>query len=708
MKFEIKKITRMLGWVCSITLFSVVVAFAAPEDANTNLSITGYYSGISFESSTSPYCNGENRKYNTDHSLFITPAKNQGVYNSCWLFGTTGALETAIYKQFGESLDLSERMVMYAVSNSTGYLDNPFNAYVGKDTAYWGGDYGHEGVAMAYWTRGSVGGLISEELFPYYLYEPSDKKKQLCDIQKLSENSLDYYPSQIILLGKNDQYSGDNYSALTAAEYIQDTKDLIKAYGSVAAAYYHDDNQYSNNNGDTVYCYNQYGYYDYNLWRYVDEYDFDHEVLFVGWDDDYDFGEDHNKGAFLVKNSFGAYWGKPISGNGYFWLSYDCFYTDVLAVPQVVHKSDLYDRIYETDGTIFSDSGYRTGTFDPGDYGLMKRTYKTSSDSELLTGIMIYNDVPGNEYKVYYSDDDELTSETKWTELSIKSEGAVSVNDFSGYIQAMNEGYLTMRFVDAPAVSGNYSLAVVVRNSNGKGYVIHGTELSDPLCGTEENSSLWWDTSEINAGNINSARRLDDEDTYHINFTLKAYTKQIKTVVTYTEIPSIYEKGETFSGSSAIFNLESWFGSIPVYISATEGSAAKYITANVSNGKLTITVDSYLRSNLYNYSQRVYLGFKDEQGNEIRIPVIIGKEEDVSQTLYRDGVLYVNSNSGGNINIITATDKNTGKQIYVSSPILFSSFIVDLRCIKNTDARINLFTLDSNWIPNVSAFRYSM
>ena len=74
--------------------------------------------------------------------------------------------------------------------------------------------------------------------------------------------------------------------------------------------------------------------------------DSNHEVLIVGWDDDY--SADHfegvtKNGAWLVRNS----WGNNIGDNGYFWVSYQ----DKSLIPSCTIRS--YEEVSDDD-TIYN------------------------------------------------------------------------------------------------------------------------------------------------------------------------------------------------------------------------------------------------------------------------------------------------------------------------------------------------------------------
>ncbi|MBR5381535.1 MAG: leucine-rich repeat protein, partial [Oscillospiraceae bacterium] len=107
-------------------------------------------------------------------------------------------------------------------------------------------------------------------------------------------------------------------------------------------------------------CYRE----DTSAFFYTGEYDANHDIVLVGWDDSFgknNFVKGHrpqNDGAWLVKNSWGEDWGD----GGYFWVSYEdsCFPGYVTAYCGV-DEWDPNMYVYETDYTSEGYEGEEKG-----------------------------------------------------------------------------------------------------------------------------------------------------------------------------------------------------------------------------------------------------------------------------------------------------------------------------------------------------------
>lgn len=564
----------------------------------------GRYSGIVFEDETGPYCVGADRAWNTDHGAYVTAVGDQGDLGTCWLFSGFGTLESAILKQVGEPLSLSELYAYYAVSNSAEIISNPYPVYHYIGYEYPASVGGNEDLLMAYLARGTLGAAVTEADLPYS-FRPSAKK--LDEIQALGDRcAVDYYASQMITLGANREYSGSAYDAAAGAAYIRETKDLIKAFGGVTAGYHDstEDSDYVSEDG-----------YAGNLFV-QNAFITDHQVELVGWDDDYG-----SSGAFLVKNS----WGKSWNGDGYFWMSYNCYYTGVMAIPQVCRASDLFDRIYETDSsamTLKADLPAGAGC-------LLKRSYTTADREEDLTGIMICNATPDTSYTVYVTDDDVPTADSLWFRPGIRTGYALTGDGSSGTVTAEDIGYLTLAFTEPVRVGGSYTIAVAVENLSGD-YQIFGTYSFDSLADSADASVLSARASAFS----DCSEFADAAPKEALNFVLKAFTKSLP-AADWIAIPAVYGAGAAFaSDGSASVALNGWQGTdgpLPVFASPLSGTPDPFFSAEICETSLTLSADPALTGRLAvqklsAYAQRCYIGFRDPEGVEFRVPVTLGQE----------------------------------------------------------------------------------
>ncbi len=292
--------------------------------------------------------------YNTDvnYIAYATEVEDQSQTNYCWAYMADAVLESYLMKAgIAPNADFSEwDMVRQLTSGPYAFSD-----------LYSGGSYRQ---ALAYWTRGTM-------------YGPS---------LELHSSPTDYYVSETAELGR---YHRD--SAADKQTYIQKIKNLVVKYGAAGVSVFFTAQDRRQTTRDGAY------YYPQELSPGVN-----HGVTVVGWDDNFapqwfynsltTPQQPRNKGAFLVKNSWGKYDASSIGGNtGYYWISYDNYFQDAFAVTQVTERSKLYDRVYETDYRGFYDFSYGNS---------YSQTYQLGSGAQYLTGISTYVR-EGASYRIY-------------------------------------------------------------------------------------------------------------------------------------------------------------------------------------------------------------------------------------------------------------------------------------------------------------------
>jgi C1A family cysteine protease len=190
-----------------------------------------------------------------------TPVKNQGNCGSCWAFGTVGPLEQAILIKDGVTRDLAEQ---YLVScNIDGWSCNG---------GWWAHDY-HEWK----FATGEPGpGAVYEADFPYTATNAA------CNPPHTHHETI-----------ANWVYIG-NDSSVPSTDAI---KQAIYNYGPVSAAVCVN-TAFQNYQKGTIF----------NPTTSCST--INHAIVLVGWDD--------TKGAWRLRNSWGASWGE----SGYMWIAY--------------------------------------------------------------------------------------------------------------------------------------------------------------------------------------------------------------------------------------------------------------------------------------------------------------------------------------------------------------------------------------------------
>ncbi|MBP5274222.1 MAG: Ig-like domain-containing protein [Abditibacteriota bacterium] len=208
----------------------------------------------------------------------VNAVRDQNPFGSCWTFSATCSVESAAITELSDKNDYSELNII---------RETPFTVTLNS-----GGNW-HSSSAYYVNLYGPVleredpySGIVNGEI-PALSKDP---------VRKLAVKDIDYIANKI----------------LDDGEINEDKLDVVKSAvvnkGAVAVIYQHDDS-----------CYNEEknAYYAPETMSGAG-----HAVSVVGWDDDFSrenfLEEPAGDGAFLIRNSWGKYWGK----GGYYWMSY--------------------------------------------------------------------------------------------------------------------------------------------------------------------------------------------------------------------------------------------------------------------------------------------------------------------------------------------------------------------------------------------------
>lgn len=396
-------------------------------------------------------------KYNTADKGIFTPAKDQGIWGTCWAFASLSALETdaVLHGISSAGADFSEaHLAWFAYSAAQG--DDPLagEGYTASDPFDEGGNWARSTGTLARWS-----GAANEADYPYGdgmgNYSESDR----------------YDRSSGVIIRDTEILTSDS-----------EVKQWIMEHGSCTAAmlWY---NNYENTATSSYY----YSGTSSNI---------NHMITIVGWDDDYpstNFSvRPQGKGAWIVRDSNGA----DFHDNGYFMLSY---YDRSLSsfAGFTAQSADNFDKNYTYNAIGFSPCVYKQS-------GSKAANVFTASGNEELRAVSFYT---GNA-------DTRITAEI-YTGLSSSdpTSGTLAASAGKTY---KNQGYFTLELPEPVTLKPGERFSVVLTYSgSGSNVYIPVERLNSTYDGTvyrcdagrsyclfKGSGSEWQDAVDCDLGNF--------------------------------------------------------------------------------------------------------------------------------------------------------------------------------------------------------------
>ncbi|MCH5198603.1 MAG: leucine-rich repeat protein, partial [Oscillospiraceae bacterium] len=269
-------------------------------------------------------------KYDAREMGYVTPVEDQ-IGGTCWAHAAVACMEAnAIKKGYGtkDSIDFSEYYIAWYARQGyyQGISDAANDGYAFKNldvVLNGGGNPSRVGDA----TNNFSGPVLESK----YNFKSISEKLLLKEMSESFDYSAKFDYDYVVT------------SIHSPADSIESIKNAILKYGVVQISYYDSIGYYTRSNSDNK----PVAFYNPNNTTSTN-----HAVTIVGWDDNFsldnftvDGAKPSKPGAWLIKNSWGDYWGN----DGYFWISYE---EPSLSKPYVyeVESREEYQNAYLYDG----------------------------------------------------------------------------------------------------------------------------------------------------------------------------------------------------------------------------------------------------------------------------------------------------------------------------------------------------------------------
>ncbi|GHU64508.1 hypothetical protein FACS189418_9050 [Clostridia bacterium] len=445
------------------------------------------------------------------------PVQSQGERNLCWAFSSLGSIESYLLRK-GIEQKLSVLYMDYLTAeNANGIYAQNIHAYPRS-----AGGVGYEYMSLYSAMRWL--GPVAEEEMPYV----SVLDKRAVALNELVKTPVVHVQGMVVLppLEQDDH-------ELQLYQKIQKVKEHLWNNGSLS---------YSWNISDLDSGIVNKEHQAYYVPEYLAKAEVNHTSLIVGWDDYYpkeNFTLRPNRdGAFIVKNSWGPYWGDE----GYYYLSYEDYYFAYSALYGVdqVEENDNYDHQYSHTDFYgdYSLNFYREHCY-------IANVFTAPKQEEVLKAVAISTRQYDTPYEIY---------------VNVNNDSINQLNQLVKVASGIkrNPGIETIVLEEALPIQAEENFAIVVKYTKPKGVeegavAIESENISQHVRVNEGESFISLYTNEDN---------LSFESCKEFNVYIHAYTDNVgpKVVQSTAEPETTFVN---FSSKSIDFMRPQTNGSVP-------------------------------------------------------------------------------------------------------------------------------------------------
>lgn len=388
------------------------------------------------------------------------PVKDQGLTESCWAFSLLSSTEINMLMKTGNSVNLSERHMNYATSNSfyDGTNELAFNRKASEGSSFI--------IGLAYLTNGQ-GAVLEDEM--KFSNDTSDISLREIDIDpSYYVTGYEILPMIYKVKSGNETLYLDEYGNSYTDDEVDDLRLTIKKHivedGGISAYTVGSAYQFYNNSN----VFDSTAYYCDDM-----SYNVDHAVTIIGWDDNYSkdnftgSAKPKKDGAYIVLNSYSD----DSFDDGCMYISYEDVWIESTLYGITDTSPIDYENLYQHDEfggnvpiTLHSSNG---DVYNEEYYASIYS--RNESDLEELTDVAITT----NQYAEF-----EIYVNPNGSDLSSDKLQLVATTD------VLSPGYNTISFNGIKLTGNEFAVAVKQKSINQTCYIMIEARIDNTMYDT--------------------------------------------------------------------------------------------------------------------------------------------------------------------------------------------------------------------------------